>query len=629
MCTGQIGVYVQKFITFLILIVFNLSSLAAYKVVGEVVKIRGKVTILAPGELQSRKLTVGQRVKEDSSILTDEKSFARLKLHDGSTLNIGPKSKMAIVHMEKSGSGVVSLLKGKMRSVIKKNTKGQKRFFIQTRTAAMAVRGTEFETIYNPENRVSSLLTYKGEVAIKKTDDLIVDETDKPKEIVRQGKKLMLRERPTIDPNNIKKLSEVFKDDKTVFVKGGQFSTTVKKYNVVSEAVKISPIQLNTLYKNDEYIEKKVSDVRPRNLESGKRKLALESKEQEAPIEGLNDEVNKKFAPRAGGLIDFESGLYVAPTKEAKLDKKLNVFVPDNIGYIDAKTGQYAPPVGLKLVPTKGFVIDRKNLIANNDIASIQRQEKILNDSLGGEVVLKTKEVPKKRNLKRREQFKKSILIARLSSLGQEINHDNDTFLNRSETLEDISSSGLGFTLRLASNSRYQVFTSFDSRSIDVKTTSTISFANLDDRLIDIEGGFSYSWKPRVDVFASFGFNQRAFLNHVSTGSSTSQEIKRLNLPEVRFGISGSFARSSNWSADYLASASFLFARDGGTLSSDSGFELQGELSYKYWFSRRYFLDTSFFVNHYSLTINGSSQTFTADVSSLITGFNLGIGAMF
>jgi len=334
-----------------------LSLHAGYQTVGKVTKTRGKVTILAPGELQSRKLKSGDQVREDSSILTGKSSFARLSLNDGSSLNIGPNSKMVVVHLDKSGNGVVSLLKGKMRSIIKKRVNKNKKFFIQTRTAAMAVRGTEFEAIYNPENKVSALLTYEGSVAIEKTNELVLNLKSKKREIKRRGKKLVLNREENRSLEGLEKLKEIFKKKTSVIVKKGQFSSTIKKYDNVSEAVRISPIQLNTLYQNDEYVEKKVTDIRPRNLESSKIKLFLIPQEQTAPVGGIDDQQTRKYAARAGGLLDLNSGHYIAPTKSAKFEKRYGVYTPDNIGLIDKRTGQYAPPVGLKLSAFYGFFV--------------------------------------------------------------------------------------------------------------------------------------------------------------------------------------------------------------------------------------------------------------------------------
>ena len=59
----------------------------------KVILVRGKVTQLAPGELIARKVSKGEELKVDTSILTEKGSFVRLNLKDGSVLSLGPESK--------------------------------------------------------------------------------------------------------------------------------------------------------------------------------------------------------------------------------------------------------------------------------------------------------------------------------------------------------------------------------------------------------------------------------------------------------------------------------------------------------------------------------------------------------
>ena len=69
--------------------------------------------------------------------------------------------------MKKNEVGIITLLKGKIRSKVKKTKAHSKnKFFVKTQNAALGVRGTDFQTIYNPENNVTNLLTFKGKVAM-------------------------------------------------------------------------------------------------------------------------------------------------------------------------------------------------------------------------------------------------------------------------------------------------------------------------------------------------------------------------------------------------------------------------------------------------------------------------------
>jgi hypothetical protein len=601
---------------------------ATYRYVGKITKLRGDVTVLSPGQLTSRKLLMGDKVKEDTSIVTGEKSFVRLTMADGSSLNLGPNSKTVVVTMDKKGNGLVTLLKGKMRSVIKRNAKKDKKFYVQTRSAAMAVRGTEFETIYNPENKVSSLLTYKGEVAINKTKDFVEEKSQK--EITRNGKKIVLRNRPTKNLSRTESLAKVFKKKGAVVVKGGQFSTTVKKLNVVSQPVKISPVQLNSLYKNPEYIKKSQKDIKPANTSASRKGLTLKSVAQAAPLEGVIDIENKKFAAKSGGFLDFETGLYVAPGSDAKFNEKKKIFEPNGLGQIDVQTGQYAAPKGLKLVPTKGFVLDTENLLASNDNSALVGKEKSLNDALGGKLIFKEdKVVEVTRNLAKEKYYNKSIMKLDVKGFGQTLEYNDDSYLGGSDKINDIDGKSIGLSLRFASKSNMQMFASISRKSINFEPTSSLSFNNDLDDMYDLEAGIFYSLKPRVNLIASFSLDQRAYVNHVASGSNTTNELKKMAIPKLGIGAQGSFAHSRNWSADYFGMLSYLMSRDSGSLETSSGVELHLEIIYKYWFSKKYFLDSSFFINNQKLSLSGTSRTFDSDIVYSTSGLHFSLGIVF
>ena len=141
--------------------------------IAEVVKIRGDVTMLAPRARLAHKVEIGDKFLEDTSILTGSKSFIKIKFIDNTEINLGPDSKIVIAEMKKDSVGIISLLKGRLRTEVQKDTNKPEvnKFFIRTRTAALGVRGTDFQTIYNPDIKMTSLLTYRGELAMAKFDE--------------------------------------------------------------------------------------------------------------------------------------------------------------------------------------------------------------------------------------------------------------------------------------------------------------------------------------------------------------------------------------------------------------------------------------------------------------------------
>ena len=79
-----------------------LELFAAKAPIAKVLKIRGAVTKLLPGATQATLVQEGDDLLEDTSIVTGEKSFIKIKFIDKSELNMGPESKIVIAEMSPS-----------------------------------------------------------------------------------------------------------------------------------------------------------------------------------------------------------------------------------------------------------------------------------------------------------------------------------------------------------------------------------------------------------------------------------------------------------------------------------------------------------------------------------------------
>ncbi len=383
----------KHFITiFTLIFLFHSTAVWANRLIATVAKVRGVVTVLQPGALTARKVRVGDKLYEDSSLLTHQKSFVRVKYLDGSILNLGPKSKMVLVELEKKTQvGVVSLLKGTLRASIQKKTterETKNKFFVKTRTAALGVRGTQFQTIFNPENEATSLVTFEGKVAMVKVDEkflakqklLVVDEEQEQLEEEKVDK---LKKAWNSNKVDAKSLDKVLASKETVVVKQGQYSGVTEGLEKTTLPVKISPKQFTVLYYNKEF-----SKIDPKKI-----KNTIPQAEQSVPLEGIKNDKTGDFAPRAGGYIDPETALYIPPKKDSKLNRKLKVYEDKDIGKIDAATGKYIPPKGLKLDAKKGFVIDKSALKKEQklDASKLIVMKETLNKTIAAEVVLKKK----------------------------------------------------------------------------------------------------------------------------------------------------------------------------------------------------------------------------------------------
>lgn len=316
---------------FVLVILFLYSSIIfAASPIGKIIKLKAPVTILELGKKEAYELKEGDGVTEGGSILTQEKSFAIVMFNDGHKLTITPNSKIVITQVKKDQPDVVQLLMGKIRASVRPDQERKaEKFFIKTRSAAMGVRGTEFQAGFNPENKVTTLLTFSGKVAMNK-----VDEKTAP---IENEQKV------------VEQIREVLKAPTAVETKVGDYAGTAGEK--IAPPVKISPVQFTLLKINQE--PEQVEELPKEELE----KEIQKTKEDYAKV-AASEEVKVASIVRPGGLVDLNSGFYVPPTEKSEFDQKTQVYVQkEDIGTV-AQNGAYIPPVGLKIDAVKGFIVD-------------------------------------------------------------------------------------------------------------------------------------------------------------------------------------------------------------------------------------------------------------------------------
>ncbi|MCK5884655.1 MAG: FecR domain-containing protein [Bacteriovoracaceae bacterium] len=291
-------------------------------------KIRGNVTISKESTKIFAPARLKQRVYAKDTITTGAGSIAQVRFDTGSLMTIGPNSVVVIKKVEAGKTKYISLVNGYLRAKFSKKTSNDHKLMIQTRSAALGIRGTEFNLIYNRHNNVTTALSLEGNVEFSSIED--------------EG-------RPAND---------------RVSIKEGEFSTTFAGEEVVSSPTKISIIQLKALKKNTALKSRSGRPVAkiPHNSDAEE----VQDKDQQLPKELMGEEHghtqenynNDRDTPRPGGYIDLDTGLYIDPPDGAVYNEDDGVFeVPKELGGIDPETGEYIPPLGLILHPLKGFVL--------------------------------------------------------------------------------------------------------------------------------------------------------------------------------------------------------------------------------------------------------------------------------
>lgn len=607
--------------------------------VAKIIKLRGDASVLERGAKVARKLKVGDKLVQDSSVLTGNKSFVRIIFEDNTVMNVGPRSKVSVLETRQDGTSFIHLLKGTLRSKVQKAKGSTKhKYYVKTRSSAMAVRGTEFQAVYNPSNNVSSLLTYKGEVVMAKVEEDPAAEVKRLKKIRRKqladrkvettasGDVDYVESKPKFDLEG--RMDQALTNKEAVVVKQGQYSGTVNAIKRASIPVKISPVQLNALYNNDEMDEKiRRSEVKEKSLTPGDNKLTLTSAEQEPPPEGLYEPRKKRFAPRSGGVLDMTSGLYVAPEKSAVYDGKLKVFVPsEKSGAIDKETGQYVAPRGLTLDSRKGFVARVSKKKSKNENQVLLAMADSLNNATkpklwaGGDPSRIA--APIFKHWSETEKISKDIIEIELYGYGESFESTNETG-GGSRKFDSDSAKRLLIRWSHNSESNWQPITTIGFKATEYAAgpRGNVGQPTRDGVMLGI--GVRYNMTERWNFLSELLMEQELYMN----SESSSLFLKRVSVPKLKIGFEGPIYAKGKFSFDthiYLVAA---LPKESGDHKLGTGFGYGLDLLPRWWMNKKWTIYTGFSLQNQSQSV--STTGFKADNTHAKAGLKLGVGYLF
>lgn len=362
-----------RIIIFVFTLFYSLSLFASEQV-AKVILLRGQVKAkLIDGSIITVK--VDQDIPEGATIQTADKSFVKLTFIDKSQMNLGPNSQMVINAFPKKEAGIITLVKGQIRSKVTKDymdmsDKSKSKLYIKTKTAAMGIRGTDFQVNYNPKNENTALITFEGKVAMAHIDRSIVNE--KFDQV---------------------KLERVLSSDKAVLVSRGEISAV--NLNISQRAMeptKLGLKQIEALEKNETGLGDET------NPDSNSKDLNQESSKQfrnpippgaegtqfsNTPV-GVDQVTSKSQVPDgffnvttgqyklpAGSVVDLKTVNIIPPPNNSIFDKNSGTYiVPESLGKIDKTTGEYRAPTGLQLSTSGQFVVVDKDAFAKSQISA-------------------------------------------------------------------------------------------------------------------------------------------------------------------------------------------------------------------------------------------------------------------
>jgi len=326
---------------------------------------------------------IDQKLMEGTKVETADKSYAKVIFIDKSQMTIAPKSTMEITTFPKKNAGIISLIKGQIRSQVTKDymqmdDKEKSKLFIKTQTAAMGIRGTDFQVNFNPENQNTTLITFEGKVR------LAAIERDQI--------------RANFDQINLEK---IVSSEKSVLVKQGEISAV--NLNIAERAMiptTLNPDQLKTLEKAAPVNENssKADEVQKMQFKSpippmvegtafsnnnqelekvAPKEVVIKIKEEKkqdladkANPDGFVNEKNGAYKLPAGTAIDLNTLNLIPPPANAVFDENTKTYkLPETFGKIDQNSGEYKAPAGTVLKHDGNFerIKDQKSEIINSD----------------------------------------------------------------------------------------------------------------------------------------------------------------------------------------------------------------------------------------------------------------------
>lgn len=332
----------MRILTPLLLIVFSFAASAETQVA--VVKmLRGQALKVSPaGEVALR---ADERVSVGTKIRTQDKSFVRLVFTDNTQINLGPNSEMVIERFGGGDSGIINVIKGKLRSTVSKDylemrEKQRSKLFIKSPDAVLGVRGTDF--LISVGARATSTVLFEGEIAFAKLEGTTSTPADL-ESIVERGVRVFPGEFSVLDGQkttptvpsllNVGQLEKL--EQNNTFAPDRAPSSTGE---VTSASIVPAGLSGTLAANTDESVKTAIAEIVPAvPVATGRVSDA------QGFVSG--DQVK----PTNGSFLHVESGVVIPPPADAIFDSTTNTFMASNANGGVSEDGSYVPPKNVEI----------------------------------------------------------------------------------------------------------------------------------------------------------------------------------------------------------------------------------------------------------------------------------------
>ncbi len=343
--------FMKQLYSFLILIALMTTPAWAQKKVAIVKLLKGEVDVLTLGK--TTKLKLEDWVEDGSVVKTGEKSFVKLIFIDKSQMNIGPGSEMKIEKFGEKDSGVIDLVKGKIRSQVTKDylqmDRNKSKLFIKTPNAVMGVRGTDFMIATN--GKTTSTILFEGAISFNKLENRGETNTNRLEDIVDRGVNIQPGEFSVADRvHPLPTVPSVLNvNQREALEKNANFDTDRapgESANKAPDKSIVPPGLSGELVSN--------------NATTLKSEVTIIS--QTSKAEDAKGYVTAEtLKPTNGSFLHVDSGVIIAPPPGSVYDPITNSYLPSgSIGTVST-SGDYVPPANVEITT------DGKVLVASTD----------------------------------------------------------------------------------------------------------------------------------------------------------------------------------------------------------------------------------------------------------------------
>lgn len=321
----------------ILILALTISSMAfaAGKKVAVVKIVRGEVDVLTLGK--TTKLKVEDWVEDGAVVKTAEKSFAKLIFVDKSQMNIGPNSEMKIEKFADNDSGVIDLVKGKIRSQVTKDylqmkDKDKSKLFIKTPNAVMGIRGTDFMISTNGKNTAAIL--FEGEVVFNKHEGKGITDSNRLERIVDAGVRMHPGEFSVVDQHRSTPTipSVLNVQQREALEKNDSFDKRAPS-NVASDEAKKSVVPVGL---SGSVVSNESSALKNEVAQVAGAPSAPEQTQNSVTANAEGFVNGDQVKPANGSVIHVDSGVIIPPSADSALDSNTNSYGLSNEVSVDA-----------------------------------------------------------------------------------------------------------------------------------------------------------------------------------------------------------------------------------------------------------------------------------------------------